>query len=79
MMQNTEEDLDVFFMYDCDLKRPGCVLLQAAYEGTPSLAHMFPTESWLLAPTPGLKKYRIATRDQLNKLIELTNLSMNRR
>lgn len=49
--------------YDIKLMKPGCVLLQAAMGGRPSLADEFPTELWLLAPTPDLKVYPITPRD----------------
>lgn len=56
--------------YDTKLKRPGCVLLQAALGGSP-IAHHFPTDSWLLAPTPDMKLYEITT-DQLIQLIGIS-------
>jgi hypothetical protein len=45
--------------YDIKLMRPGCVLLAAAMGGDPDLAKKFPSETWLLAPTPDLKVYNI--------------------
>ena len=57
--------------YDCDLKRPACVLLQAAMGGSSEAAKLFPTESWLLAPTEGLRVYPV-TPKQLNTLIQMT-------
>jgi hypothetical protein len=76
--KKSSKETEVFFVYDCELCRPGCVLLQAGLGGSASLAHEFPVESWLLAPTPGLKKYKLENREQLDKLIRLTKLSMTR-
>jgi hypothetical protein len=54
-------------VYDVKLKRPGCVLLQAAMGGTVlDFVQKFPNE-WLLAPTPDMKIYEV-TDDQLNVL-----------
>jgi len=55
--------------FDCNLIRPGCVLLQAALGGESSLAQRFPTESWLLSPTPDLQVYE-ATDEQIEMLVE---------
>lgn len=54
--------------YDMRLRRPGCVLLQAAMGGDSHLAQRFPVESWLLAPTPDLKVFSV-TEEQLQILI----------
>lgn len=53
--------------FDCVLCRPGCVLIQATYGIPGSIALEFPTESWLLAPTPDLKVYPL-TDDILKRL-----------
>lgn len=58
---------DQIVVYDLKLKRPGCALLQAAMGGTVS-ATLFPTEDWLLEPTPDLAAYRISD-DQLKALV----------
>ena len=60
--------------YDCDLRRPGCVILQAALGGSTEAAKRFPSETWLVAPTKGLKLYPV-TSEQLDKLVEM---SLNR-
>lgn len=57
--------------YDAVLKRPGCVLLQAAFGCCPTLTHHFETATWLLAPTPDLKVYEV-TEAQLAKLVTIT-------
>lgn len=62
--------------YDCELRRPGCVILQAAMGGSSEAAKMFPVESWLVAPTDGLNVYPV-TRGQLKVLIEMTETAMS--
>ncbi len=56
--------------FDCELMRPGCVILQAALGGSAPLAMMFPTESWLVAPTKELKVREI-TEAQLDMLVRM--------
>ncbi len=58
-------------VYDTELMRPGCVLLQATFGCNPDLAHRFKTEHWLLAPTDNLKVYPV-TESQLDQLVEMT-------
>ncbi len=61
----------LIIVYDLELMKPGCVLLQAMYGGTiPDFSSRFDAEEWLLAPTPNLKAYEI-TEEQLEKLTEL--------
>jgi hypothetical protein len=59
--------------YDCKLKRPGCVLIQAAMATIPSgLIHQyFDADSWLVAPTPDMHVYPI-TLEQLPALAAKT-------
>jgi hypothetical protein len=57
--------------YDCQLKRPACVLIAAAMGADSNLANHFDTEDWLLAPTPGMGVYE-CTQDQLEQLVEMT-------
>lgn len=56
-------------VYDIVLKRPGCALLQAALGGSGGVANQFPTEHWLLAPTPDLKAYSLSN-EELKGVIE---------
>lgn len=56
--------------YDIDLLRPGCVLIQAGLGGSSTACNRFPTESWLLFPTPGMRLYAIPNAD-LEKAIDL--------
>jgi hypothetical protein len=57
--------------YDCTLKQPGCVLLQAALGGEPALASRFDPKYWLLAPTPDLKVYEVDER-RMEQLLAIT-------
>ena len=50
-------------VYDLKLMRPGCALLQAALGGDGGIANKFPSEHWLLAPTPDLKLYNISDQE----------------
>lgn len=54
-------------VYDVTLRRPGCVLLQAAMGGTvpnETFEMLFPAETWLTAPTKDMKAYT-TTPEQL--------------
>lgn len=55
----------ITFIYDTDLRRPACVLLQAAMGGTTGkdFNEVFGASEWLLAPTPGMKKLQ-ASKEQ---------------
>ena len=57
-------------VFDAKLKRPGCVLLQAAYGGITRIAHLFPVRSWLVAPTDDLHLYPLGP-GHLDQLIEM--------
>jgi hypothetical protein len=59
-----------YIAFDCDLRRPGCVLLQAGMGGDTRFIHLFPTETWLLAPTPGLRLYPV-NEDQIQQLVDM--------
>jgi len=63
-------------VYDLKLGRPGCVLLQAALgaDYTHNFQLDFPSESWLVAPTPDMKVYNL-TDEQYVILIALTELT----
>lgn len=41
-------------LYDTDLGKPGCVLLQAIAGDPGALRQFFPAGEWLTAPTPGM-------------------------
>ena len=54
--------------YDVQQRRPGCVLLAAAMGADTSAAKAFPSELWLVAPTPGLRVYEFS-EDQLALIV----------
>ena len=63
-----------FFMkiaYDVSRRRPGCALVQAGMGCSGMAASLFPTETWLLAPTQEMKVYE-ASEEQLGKLVQIT-------
>jgi hypothetical protein len=64
-------------VYDPVLKRPGCALLQAVMGGTVS-ATLFPSESWLLAPTDDMKAY-VVTDEELEILVTIANKTRYRK
>ena len=56
--------------YDIMQMRPACAILAAAMGASTTAANAFPTESWLLFPTPDLKVYEISA-EQLIPLVEI--------
>lgn len=58
-------------LYDTELLRPGCVLLQAAYGCPLEAAHAFDSRDWLVAPTPAMRVYEV-TDEQLPLLVKKT-------
>lgn len=64
-----------YIIFDCELGRPACVLIQAAYGIDSYIAHEFPPNTWLISPTANMKRYKIENEDQLEKLIKLAILS----
>ncbi len=58
--------------YDTDLRRPGCVLLQAVMGGDTIAFRRFfgDNDNWLLSKTPGLKLLR-ATAQQWEMVAEM--------
>ena len=63
-------------VFDAKLMRPACVLLQVAYGGISQVAHLFPTESWLIAPTDDLHVYPLRP-GELVKLIAMVKKRTN--
>jgi hypothetical protein len=63
--------------YDIVKMQPGCVLIQAQMGGLDNLtlSDYFPTETWLLAPTPDMQ-VREVTTTQLRILSEATKWRM---
>jgi len=59
--------------YDCKLRQPGCVLVQAAtatITGS-TLAQHFDPDDWLLTTTPDMRIYEV-TEQQLRRLSTIT-------
>lgn len=57
--------------YDMELCRPGCVLVAAALGADSDASSRFDTRTWLLAPTPTMRVYRI-TESQLVDAVRRT-------
>jgi hypothetical protein len=64
-------------LYDAKLKRPGCVLLAAAYGCDTSVCHRFPPGSWLTYPTPDMRVYE-GTGEEIGRLVEITEKAMKK-
>lgn len=60
--------------FDPELRRPACPILQAAHGCDPHMAHPFPCEAWLVAPTPGMAVFD-ATDEQLESLVAMARAS----
>lgn len=59
-------------VYDTDLYRPACVLLQAAYRADQgALNEFFESQDWLVQPTPGMKKLS-GTAEQWKRAAQMT-------
>lgn len=59
-------------VYDTDLKRPACALLQAAMGGSTTALHRyFDSQDWLVAPTPGMRLIG-GTHEEWLKAAEIT-------
>jgi len=68
------EDPEYTIMYDCELRKPGCVLLQVMANIPTQVFYKYFSDSscWLLAPTPNLKCYPIR-ESQLAQLAKKTD------
>lgn len=68
----------IVMVYDFDLKRPGCVILQAAMGGdSNAVSRLFSGESWLVAPTPGMRLIA-GTAEEWKKAAAITDAEMKR-
>jgi len=56
-------------VYDVELRRPGCAIIQAAMGGDRSIANEFDTATWLTFPTPNMGLYEV-TQKQLDYLVK---------
>lgn len=66
-------DEEVVLVYDPELKRPACALLQAAFASEHySLVHLWDTSLWLTTPTKGMRRVK-GTRAEWVALAELDN------
>jgi len=59
--------------YDTKLMRPGCAIIQSALGGSPVVKKVFPTDTWLEAPTPDMHLYEV-NEEQLEQLIKMTRV-----
>lgn len=59
-------------VFDRELMKPGCALLQAALGGTLGISNLFPSETSLTFPTPELKLY-LLTKEQLLEVVEFVS------
>jgi hypothetical protein len=66
------DDKEYRMVFDLTLKRPACVLLQAAYGCDSSIPHLFNTDTWLLAPTDDMRIYCITGND-LKQAVAMVN------
>lgn len=55
--------------YDCELMRPGCVLVAAAMGADIEIARRFDVDHWALHLTPDMKVYEV-TEEHLLKITE---------
>lgn len=68
----------LYIAYDCDLRRPGCVLMQAVMGGDSSaVSKLFDSSSWLLSPTPGMRVIA-GTEEEWKKAVKITEAEMER-
>jgi hypothetical protein len=59
-------------LFDLKLRRPGCVLLAAAYGANSHAVQRFNSEQWLTSPTPNMKIYSV-TMDELKQIAAKVN------
>jgi hypothetical protein len=59
-------------VYDTDLHRPACVLLQAVFRADQCALHdFFESQDWLVQPTPGMKKLT-GTAEEWKRAAQMT-------
>jgi hypothetical protein len=68
------EEKKIRLVYDLDLKRPACALLQAAMGGDSHALYEvgFTSEDWLISPTPGMRLIA-GTLDEWHRAVEITH------
>ena len=65
------QEVFVKVAYDIKLMQPACVLVAAGMGASTDASKRFPSELWLLTPTPGMRVYE-TTPEQLESLISKT-------
>lgn len=69
----------ITLIYDLDLLRPGCALIQAVGGGDSlALQEYFDAEDWLVSPTPGMRTMR-GTPAQWASAAKITRENRNAR
>jgi hypothetical protein len=64
-------------VFDTQLRRPACAILQAALGGDANIATLFPSESWLTSPTDDMSCFEVDER-QLGILIVMANEGLSK-
>lgn len=60
-----------YIAFNVELRRPGCVLIQAGLGGTiANFSTLFPGETWLTNPS-GMQVYAVESQWHLNRLVEI--------
>lgn len=72
VIADIKDEKDYIVAFDVEKFQPGCVLIQAMYGASGSIANLFDTDKWLLSPTPKMRPYKI-TGKELKQLVELVN------
>ena len=62
----------IFLAYDQKKMKVGCVLIQAGMGGNSEVAQEFRTDLWELAPSDDMKVYHIKNREELDRIITMT-------
>ena len=61
--------------YDPVLKRPGCAFVQVALGASIGNEDLSRMDGWLTSPTPDMRLFPLANREQVETLIAITNLA----
>jgi hypothetical protein len=59
--------------YDTDLRRPGCAIVQRALGATVPNDDLHRMNGWLTSPTPNMRVLPVASLDQFDQLVLITN------
>lgn len=67
-----EKEVIGYIAFNTELRRPGCVLVQASMGGTfANFDLLFPADTWLVSPA-GCRLYPITSQEQIDKLVEMS-------